>query len=629
MMGEHRLVLLGLFLSAAGGPAAAQDSASTPRSIAEVEVRILRILKETKTPGAGVAIVSLDSLIWVAGLGTADVASGRDATAETLFRIGSTSKAFTSLMVLMLQEQGKLSLEDPVRTHIPEIGYENQWEAEAPIRIVHLLEHATGWDDFALRDYANNDPTPLTLRQGLDFNPRTRISRWRPGTRVSYCNSGPPVAAYIVEKIEGRPFDDLARERLFVPIGMITATYLPPADPAQAATLYHPDGVTPYPYWHILARPAGSINASARDMAAYVRFLLNRGTVDGRELIPPAEIERMERPRSSLTATAGLDVGYGLHLATYVDSGFVWVGHDGGMEGGLTVMSYRPEKGVGFAFMINSASGTAYEDITRVLRDYLTRDEPRPALPPAGPMPAAARERAGWYVPDNPRQQGLRFIGLILGLVRVRVDDSVLSVKPLFGKARRYLPVSGTLFRGTKEPVPTLALVNDVENGRAEAIELVGYLLPASFHRIPAWRAGLSLGLTAAFLLGLASTLLFALVWVPRKLLGKLRGVPYLRLRVWPLVAALSVAGVVGPVMLSMDDLIVTLGTRTPTSMAIFAGTLLFPLASALGLFASYRPAAQDVRPWLRRHARFVGVVFIIAAAYLAWSGIVGWRSWA
>src|SRR6266536_4337926 len=112
------LVLLALTLAAVQQK---QDSQPPPppSTIPELESRIRSVLARTHTPAAGIALVTRDSVLWVAGIGKADVASGRDATAETLFRIGSTSKAFGSLLVLMLQQEGKLRLDDPVRRHAP------------------------------------------------------------------------------------------------------------------------------------------------------------------------------------------------------------------------------------------------------------------------------------------------------------------------------------------------------------------------------------------------------------------------------------------------------------------------------------------------------------------------------
>jgi CubicO group peptidase (beta-lactamase class C family) len=622
-----RLIVLLLAGVVPGTLAAQQDTLRPPRSIPELEAQIRSVLAETRTPGIGIALVTRDSVLWMAGLGKADVASGRNATAATLFRIGSTSKAFVSLMVLLLQQEGKLSLQDPVRQYAPEIAFRNRWAATDPLRIAHLLEHATGWDDLALRDYALNDSS-LTLRQGLDYNPKTRTSRWRPGTRVAYCNSGPAVAAYIVEKIAGRPFEQLVKQRLFDPIGMTTATYFPPAQPERLATLYFPDGKTPQPYWHILERPAGAINASARDMAAYVQFLLNRGAVRGTQVVPAEGIERMERPRTSITARSGLPLGYGLHLSSYVDSGFVWVGHDGGVNGGITNMAYRPEQGVGFAFMINSGSVAAFERISRLVRDYLTRDEPRPAPPPTAALSPRARAWAGWYRVDNPRIQRLYFLERVLGSARVSVSDSALALRPLIGRIRVYLPAGDSLFRLASDPVPTLALIHDSADGRPLAIEAMGYLVPTSLHRVWAPVVWLELVTAGLFALGLISTLLFALVWVVRLVLRRLRGVRRLRVRVWPLVAALAVAAFALGVALGMRDPFPRLGHAGPYSVTVLLATLVFPVASVGGLVTAWRAPRAEVRRGVRYHALVVSAVNTVVAAYLAWFGVIGWRTW-
>ncbi len=620
------LVLLALTLAA---PIQKKDSQPPPKTIPELESRIRAVLERTHTPAAGVALVTRDSVLWVAGFGKADVASGRDATAETLFRIGSTSKAFVSLLVLLAEQEGKLHLDDPVRRYAPEIWFENRWEATDPVRIVNLLEHTTGWDDLALRDYAKSDST-LTLRQGLDYTPATRTSRWRPGTRVAYCNSGPPVAAYIAEKLEGQTFETLVHDRLFAPIGMTSATYFPPEPRERLATLYHGDGKTPYPYWYIIERPAGAINASPRDMAAYVRFLLNRGAVRGRQIVPRAAIERMERPQSSLTARAGLPVGYGLHLSSYVaDTGFVWVGHDGGVAGGLTVMAYRPDQGVGFAFMINSGNVAALRDIDRLVRGLLTREAPRPAPPAPAPLSPLARARAGWYVADNPRVQNLYFIERLLALAQVHVSgDSALTLDPLLGKARRYVPVTATLFRAASDSVPTLALVNDSLDGRPQAIEQMGYLLPRSYARIATPLVWLELAVAVAFLLASAASVLFALVWLPRRLFGKLRGAPHIWVRAWPAVASVALFLPVLLFVVSADDAISRFGTVTIWSVIVVFGTLLFPVAAVAGLVTVARVPRAELGRVLRAYALAASGLNVVVAAYLAWWGVIGWRSW-
>ena len=299
-----KIISLTTFLSAVSFNAAADEA--WPRTIPELQAAIERVLKETKTPGAGIAIVSRDKAEWVAGLGKADVAANVPATADTLFRIGSVSKGFVALSALQLHEEGKLKLTDTVRQWVPEVAFVNPWESNDPVRLVNLMEHTTGFDDIRLREYALNDPTPIPLKDALAFGASSRVCRWPPGSRMAYCNSGPAVLAAVVEKTSGEHFEDYVQEHFFNPLHMDTASYLyTPAVQQHLTKLYHSDGVTPYPYWHIAYRAAGSINASPRDMANYVRFYLQRGSLDGAQLLQPASLERMERTETLSAAQLG------------------------------------------------------------------------------------------------------------------------------------------------------------------------------------------------------------------------------------------------------------------------------------------------------------------------------------
>ncbi len=405
MLGQSvKSVLLALMfcLSAAAVSAPKEEPPKPAQSIAQLRQQLEKILQDTHTPGASVAIVHRDGPEWVAGLGKSNIAANQAATDETLFRIGSTSKAFASLSILKLVNEGKLSLLDPVHKLVPEIWFENRWEATDPVRVVDLLEHTTGWDDWHLREYAK-DAKGMTLREGLDYDHHSRVSRWRPGTRMAYCNSGPPVAAYIVEKITGQAFEDYVTQNFFLPIGMKTATYFEQASP-QLTTLYHADGKTAFPYWNILERPSGAINASAKDMAAYVQFYLNRGAVGGTQIMLAVSIDRMETPTRTWEAQEGLKSGYGLSNYIFVDDGFVYHGHGGAVNGGLTEMSYMPEFGVGYFYSINAGNGGAFGKIGDAIRAYITRGLTRPPLPAAAQLPANAQQYAGWYEPASPRR---------------------------------------------------------------------------------------------------------------------------------------------------------------------------------------------------------------------------------
>src|SRR6266567_1885646 len=483
------------------------------QSVGELQQQLEKILKDTHTPGISVAIVHKNGPEWVAGLGLADVASNRANTADTLFRIGSTSKAFASLSILMLADQGKLSLDDPVHKLAPEVWFENRWEVTDPIRVVHLLEHTTGWDDLHLREYAKDAPG-MTLREGLDYDHHSRVSRWRPGTRMAYCNSGPPVAAYIVEKLTGQRFEDFVEQNLFRPIGMRTATYFQ-SSPGTTTTLYHDDGKTPYHYWNILLRPAGSINASANDMAAYVQFYLNRGAVSGKRIVPAADIDRMEVPASTWAAKDGMKTGYGLSNYWSVDDGFVYHGHDGGVEGGLTRMAYMADYKVGYFFSINSGNGDAFDKIAKAIRAYITNKLQKPELPPATSLPVSAAEYAGWYVPDSPRVELTHFLERLIGITWVRIKDGNLLLSGLGGWNESYVPVIGTQFRHISkkkedppDPVATFALLTPNQEGRF--LQASGNVMK----RIPTWLAYKMILVTIFVLLAMVSILVYAPFWM-------------------------------------------------------------------------------------------------------------------
>jgi len=616
-----------LFILPTGIAADKKDEKPTPaQSIDELRQQLEKILKDTHTPGVSVAIVHKDGPEWVAGLGLADVAANRANNADTLFRIGSTSKAFVSLSILMLADQGKLSLDDPIHKLAPEVWFENRWGSTDPIRVVHLLEHTTGWDDLHLREYAKQAPDTMTVREGLDYDHHSRTSRWRPGTRMAYCNSGPPVAAYIVEKLTGRRFEDFAQENLFNPIGMKTATYFEPA-PSMATTLYHSDGKTPHTYWHILLRPAGSINASANDMAAYVQFYLNRGAVGGKQIVPAADIDRMEIPASTWAAKDGLKIGYGLSNYVTVADGFVYHGHDGGVDGGLTEMAYMADYGVGYFFSINSGSGEAFEKVGKTIRAYIRNKLQRPALPPVAALSANASDYSGWYEPDSPRIELFRFLERLLGLRRVHFQDGKLVISSLHGN-EIFLPVTGTQFRHVPkedppDPVPTLELLSVNPEGRFIQTE------QNTMKEIPAWVAFGEILTTAFVALSVISVVLYAPFWVLAGISKRRRRPAERALRLWPLLAVLSLVAIVGLFILCGDDLIGRLGNLTVWSATLWALTLVFAVTSIASAFYSWQSPAPAVRRGVRRFSIIVSAALLIATAYLVYWGFIGVRTWA
>jgi CubicO group peptidase (beta-lactamase class C family) len=600
------------------------DTPKPAQTIPELRQQIEKILADTHTPGVSIAIVHRDGPEWIAGLGKSDVASNHATGPDTLFRIGSTSKAFASLSILKLAGEGKLSLQDLVRKLVPEIWFENRWEATDPVRVVDLLEHTTGWDDMHLAEYAK-DAKGMTLKQGLDYYQHSRVSRWRPGTRMSYCNSGPPVAAYIVEKISGQRFEDYVTQNFFLPIGMKTATYFEQPSP-QLATLYQDDGKTPFPYWNILLRPAGAINASANDMAAYIAFYLNRGAVGGVQVVPAASIDRMETPTRTWEAQQGLKAGYGLSNYTSIHDGFVYHGHNGGVNGGLTEMSYLPEYGVGYFYSINSGNGDAFGKIGDAIRAYVTRSLQRQPVPAVAPLPADAQQYAGWYEPASPRNQVTYFLERLLGIQRIRFAGGNLLLSSMSERDQPFVPVSGEQFRylpkkDHAEPIATGALITP--NGEGRFVFLGGTL-----RRIPTWFAFGEIALVAWFLLAFIAILLYAPFWIIGGFIKKRRRPAERSMRLWPLFAVLSLLAFVQIFKLSSSDILNRLGSVTGYSVGLFLTSLLFALFPLLSLLALWKARKQPIRGYVRWFSIAVTSVLVIATAYLAWWGVIGIRTW-
>jgi hypothetical protein len=468
----------------------------------------------------------------------------------------------------------------------------------------------------------------MSLRDGLDYDHHSRTSRWRPGTRMAYCNSGPPVAAYIVEKITGQRFEDFVEQNLFRPIGMKTAAYF---QSSPATTLYHNDGKTPYPYWHILLRPAGSINASANDMAAYVQFYLNRGAVSGKQIVASADIDRAESPASTWAAKDGMKAGYGLSNYWSVEDGFVYHGHDGGVEGGLTEMSYMADYNVGYFYSINSGNGEAFDKVGKAIRAYITSKLEKPSLPPVATPPAVAADYAGWYVPDSPRVELTHFLERLVGVTYVRFKDGNLLLDLLGAWNETYAPVSGTQFRhvpkkreDAPDPVATFELLTPNQDGRFLQVGM-----GATMKRIPAWIAITQIVVTAFVLLSMVSILLYAPFWILGGLSKKRRRPAERGMRLWPLLAVLSLITFVGVIIVCSADLIDRLGNLTGWSVAVCVSTVAFATASVASAISVWRAPVDVVRRGVRRYSRMVTLALLIAAAYLAYWGIIGLRTWA
>lgn len=595
---------------------------NVPKTVKELQTAIQKVLKETGTPAAGLALVQGDSTIWIAGLGKANLEKNRNANENTMFRIGSVSKMFVSLAVLKLQEEGRINLNDKVRDRAPEIAFTNPWEKEAPVRIEHLLEHTTGWDDLHLADYALNDPK-VTLKQGIDYHPHSRTSRWMPGTRMSYSNSGPPVAAYIIEKITGKPFEDFIQGQFFTPMKMETMTYF-------ESDLYKQTGAAlylsnkPQKYWNISVRPSGSINASAKDMARMLHFFIQRGRVDSLRIITEKSLERMEKSATTIGAKQGLEYGYGLSNYSSAYKSYVYRSHGGGVNGGLTDFSYLPEHRSGYAIMINSGDGNALYQIQQLVRSFQTQNlESDKTVRTKSRVRDSVKNIQGYYILINPRIQLADYVGRIIHLQHIWGKDQFVFNSSLFGgNIETYEAISDHQF--ISQQTGKIGMVKAMDPVAGEVLQADTQV----FRRVSpvaAFGKLIVLGLWMCYLIG---SFIFGIIWLVRFTLGKTGGLSYRTAGLWPVLASVLFIGASVLASLGGNDPFELLGKISFVSVSVMVLTICFALAAGWSAVSILRKGKTMLHGYKNKHILILTALHVIAACYLLANGVIGIQTW-
>ncbi|HUG42597.1 MAG TPA: serine hydrolase domain-containing protein [Acidobacteriota bacterium] len=614
-----------LFIIASTSRPLAAEPALSP-SLESLQRDLAEVLEETGTPGLGIALIEADRALWVGGIGKADRNSNRAVTADTFFRQGSISNSLVGLAALQLVEAGRLRLEDEVRQLAPEVEISNPWADTDPVRLVHLLEHTAGLDDLHPTEYAHQASDDLDLLSALRFHPHSRTVRWRPGTFHSYSNSGPALAAYIVEKRAGKGFEEYVRESILDPLRMERSGFALAPIRDRLAAGFRPGWKQPTPDSHILFRPSGALNSSPAEMANFVRMFLGQGTLGDRKILSADSLARMETPTTTLAARNGLQVGYGLGNSTSITRKFVFHGHGGAIDGYLSEFAYLPRTGRGYAVMINSADREAFERIRDLVRAFLTKD----LAPPIPPTPEIPPRRlvglAGFYQQMTPRAEITRALTRLIDVVRIDPSGGILRVRRLRNPSRDLIPVTDRRMRGSDDPLPTVAFIESRDDGLI--VQGFSKALTGNYRRISSAGFILQSFLLAVVLMMMASSLLFSFIWIPRRLLGRISPQEPLSPRLLPLLAVLCLAVFVLLYLAASADPIDRLSAFTVWSFGLFASSLLFALFSLLGMFQNLRAARRprNRAAWL--HSLFVSQALLIAAIYLAYHGIIGIRTW-
>jgi CubicO group peptidase (beta-lactamase class C family) len=335
-------------------------------------------LKARQTPGAAVAIIRGDRLIYAKGFGVANVETGGAVTPEMLFRLGSTTKMLTAATLVSLAEAGKIDLKAPIGKYVRNLD-----PRLAALTAHQLLSQSSGLRDFGAT-VVSQDESALG----------TSIRTWKsdvfftdPGKIYSYASSGYWLAGLVTEEVGGKPYAEMVREQVFQPLGMPRSTLRPLDAMTWPLALGHAvEGDRPVlirPFFNNTAMwPGGSVFSSVDELSRFVIAMMNGGKIDGRQALPAAVVARLQTPQMRLPGDEEVNYGYGLML--YRWRGLRIVTHGGASRGYGSTIEMAPDQRFAVVVIANRSGETLPQTRNRAFELGLKLEaESEPTLPPA------------------------------------------------------------------------------------------------------------------------------------------------------------------------------------------------------------------------------------------------------
>lgn len=308
--------------------------------------------KELGIPGMSLAIVKDDKVIYSKGFGFKDFENKVPATADTQFAIGSATKAFTALSVLMTADEGKISLDASPRTVLP---YFKMADADTDKNIVirDLLTHSSGLNRTDIAMITGKLTRAELIRVAGEAKPVAKLRE-----KFGYQNVMYAAAGEVVAVAQKQPWENFVPERIFKPLGMTNSNMsmkeMAKARDRSLGYTYNFDTkeTRQLPYRDIdEVAPAGSINSSANDMAKWVRFVLNGGAVDGKRLVSEKAFAEWLKPQMKVNPAGTVNYGLGWFIQKWND--LTVVQHGGNIDGFNAMVAMIPEKKLGFVMLTN------------------------------------------------------------------------------------------------------------------------------------------------------------------------------------------------------------------------------------------------------------------------------------
>lgn len=609
------LLLLNLLITAS-------VKASNSISKEQLSIEIENILKETKTKGVAISLIEADGNIWSYTAGLADIKAGTKITPTTQFRMGSISKIFVAMAILRLVDQNKLSLNDTLASIAPEIEFYNPWEQQNPVTVAHLIEHTTGWDAPHFSEQISNTVQPIEILTALNRHPHSRTSRWVPGSRTAYNNTGPTVAAYLVEKITGLKFETFVKQHFLLPLSMIDTDYFYTDNYVKnAAKLYR--GQKEQPYAHLVYRASGAINSNLNDMTTFANFLINHQNMHDINLLSDNAFTLMEKPFSSLAAHADLELGYGLGLTMFHHNGYLYFGHEGALPGANSILAYQKELRVAHVIMTNSES-SAVSLLHKLLANYQSQNTTKIPVNNARKPNENDIVLSGFYRAVSPISNFAAVFQLFTPW-QLNVSESQTWIKPLIGGKKRELALTlDGKYR--QNSTGKIALVN----GQDPLIGKVLHYGPQTLKKINMLAAYTPLITLLVWFICALISLIFMLIWLPRFLLKRIDSGATIDIRLWPLLSCISVVLLITVVLFIKNNThtMALAGTVNFASILVMLLTLVFTITNLYGSYIVIRNYKAKINRFVYWHSALYCVVSCILTFYLASYDLIAIKLW-
>jgi CubicO group peptidase (beta-lactamase class C family) len=367
--------------------------------------RFAALLTEYRVPGAALAVDLAGEVIDHAG-GVLSKTTGVEATAESVFQIGSITKVWTTTLVMQLVDEGRVDLDAPVRDYVPAFVVADA-SAAAAITVRQLLTHTAGFEGDIFTETGKGDDcvekyVPLLAEVDQLF---------AAGEMFSYNNAAFCVLGRLVEILRDKPFDDCLRDHVFTPLGLTHAANGPYEAILHRAAVGHIEPMPgaepePAPIWAMMRAmaPAGAmLSMCPRDLLKFARMHLSGGTAaDGTQVLSLAAVKAMQERQVELPALGSMGNAWGLGWEIFDWPGATVIGHDGGTVGQAAFLRIVPEHDLAITLLTNGGDPISlYQAVAgHILQELAGLQLPALPTPPAEPERIDAARYTGTYTSD-------------------------------------------------------------------------------------------------------------------------------------------------------------------------------------------------------------------------------------